>query len=158
MRIFPLSRLKIVILVAELFFESYSFHSAENDYSSENIDESSKDKDVVMHTFSVNPKTFTSDLCRLANIHNLTHATVDQILNLINSAYTFLPSTAKILLHTLRKVETIPCDIGKMCYFGVEHCLIRKLRNGGLKQDIPTVKLIINIDGLPIFKSSSTNL
>lgn len=30
------------------------FHSAENVYSSENFDESSKDKDVVMHTFSVN--------------------------------------------------------------------------------------------------------
>lgn len=81
-----------------------------------------------------------------------------QILNLINPAYPFLPSTAKILLHTPRKVETIPCDNGKMCYFGVKHCLIRKLRNGGLKQNIPIVKLIINIDGLPIFKSSSTNL
>jgi len=132
------------------------FHSAENDYSSENIDESSKDKDIIMHTFSVNPKTFTNDLRRLANVHNLTHAALDEILNLINPAYTFLPSIAKIL-HTPRKVETISCGNGKMCYFGVEHCLIIKLRNG-LKQNIPTIKLIINIDRLPIFKSSSTNL
>jgi len=87
-------------------FENF-FHSAEDDYSSENIDESRKDKDIIMHTFSVNPKTFTNDLRRLANVHNLTHAALDEILNLINPAYKFLPSIAKILLHTPRKVETL---------------------------------------------------
>lgn len=138
-------------------FEDYSFYSAKNGNSSENIDKS-KDKNIVMHTFSVNPNTFTNDLRRLANVHNFTHAALDEILKLISPAYTFLPSTAKTLLHTPRKVETIPFDNGDMCYFGVEYCLIRKLQNGGLKQNISTIKLIINIDGLPIFKSSSTNL
>ncbi|KYN29084.1 hypothetical protein ALC57_01490 [Trachymyrmex cornetzi] len=45
-----------------------------------------------------------------------------------------------------------------MYYFGIEKGLTHKLQNGGLNGEILTIKLIINIDGLPLFKSSRTDL
>ncbi|KYN29083.1 hypothetical protein ALC57_01489 [Trachymyrmex cornetzi] len=45
-----------------------------------------------------------------------------------------------------------------MYYFGIEKDLTHKLQNGGLNGEILTIKLIINIDGLPLFKSSRTDM
>jgi len=55
-------------------------------------------------------------------------------------------------------LETISFDNGEMYYYGIQKCLTRKLQNGGLRGEISIINLIINIDSLPIFKSSRTNL
>jgi len=44
-----------------------------------------------------------------------------------------------------------------MCYYGIQRSLIHKLQNR-LNNKISTINLIINVDGLPIFKSSRINL
>lgn len=80
------------------------------------------------------------------------------ILKLINPAYPFLPRTARNLLRTPKKLEIISFDNGEMHYYGIQKCLMCKLQNGELNDEISTINLIINIDGLPVFKSSRTDL
>lgn len=60
---------------------------------------------------------------------------------------------------TPRKLETISLDNGEMYYYGIQKCLTPKLQSSGFNGEISTtINLIINIDGLPVFKSSRTDL
>lgn len=121
-------------------------------------DKNCHDDNLITHTFVTNPTDFTNNLRRIAIDNNLTHAALNMILELINPAYPFLLRTARNLLRTPRKLEMISFDNGEMYYYGIQKCLLRKLQNSGLNDEILTINLIINIDGLPVFKSSRTNL
>lgn len=137
--------------------DTYTLYTDNNDNSTAE-NENYKDNGLVTHTFEINPVNFTNNLRRIAIENNFTHAALNMILELINPAYPFLPRTARNLLHTPRELETISFDNGEMYYHGIQKCLMRKLQNGGLNSEISTINLIINIDGLPVFKSSRTDL
>lgn len=135
--------------------DEYTLYTDDSDSSTEN-NENCNDL-VITHTFAINPVDFTHNLRRLAIDNNLTHAALNNILELINPAYPFLPRTARNLLRTPRKLEIISFDNGQMFYYGIQKSLMRKLQNSGLNCK-NSINLIINIDGLPIFKSSRTDL
>lgn len=137
----------------------YTLYTDDSDNSTVENNENHNDNDFITHTFQINAANFMNNLRKIAIDNNLTHAALNQILNLINPAYPFLPRTAKNLLGvSCKKLKTISFDNGEMYYYGIQKCLTRKLQNGGTNGEISTIKIIINIDGLPVFKSSRTDL
>ncbi|KYM97838.1 hypothetical protein ALC62_11463 [Cyphomyrmex costatus] len=137
-------------------YDGYTLDTENDDKST--FDNENNNNGLTTYTFAINPANFTNNLRKLAIDNNLTHAALNKILELIHPAYPFLPCTARNLLRTPRKLETISFDNGEMYYFGVEKCLTHKLQSGQLNKEILTINLIINIDGLPLFKSSRTEL
>ena len=67
-----------------------------------------------------------------------------------------LPKYCRTLLHSRKNIVTKALEGGEYIYYGVKSCLEKILSNHlFLDEDI---KLLINIDRLPLFKSSSMQL
>ncbi|XP_068993734.1 uncharacterized protein [Neodiprion pinetum] len=123
-------------------------------YSSE--DNSSSVSDEVHLDDETN---FVENLRDWASSNNITHNAIDQLLALLKPAHPILPLSARTLLHTSRRIETLNLDNGEMCYFGLEKCLRQKLESGLKKGLSPehTLRVDFNIDGIPVYKSSGTS-
>ncbi|XP_051153561.1 uncharacterized protein LOC127276905 [Leptopilina boulardi] len=71
-----------------------------------------------------------------------------------------IPRDSRSLLHTPRNVDIINMDgDGKYCHFGSTK-IVEKIANEYLKRNLKNreIRLIFNIDGLPIYKSSQKSL
>ncbi|XP_066915297.1 uncharacterized protein [Clytia hemisphaerica] len=87
--------------------------------------------------------------------NNCTRACINEILGIVAELGGDVPKDSRTLLNTQRDVLQTPMGVGHYIYIGVEN-RIRKLLS---YHDEPrSIVLFINIDGLPIFKSSSINL
>lgn len=73
-----------------------------------------------------------------------------------HDCFSNLPSDSRTLLNTPSCVSVVPVDPGFYSHIGLEYNLQRILEN--VKEDVSHVKLLINIDGLPLFKSSKNQL
>ncbi|VEN58351.1 unnamed protein product [Callosobruchus maculatus] len=110
-------------------------------------------------------KNRLADLCQWSLKHNITHTAINDLLNILrnNAIPHQLPSDARALLGTVRKIEGIKVvPPGKYYHFGIEDCLrvlvksVSSIDEYVLKND--SIELNINIDGLPISKSSSSQV
>lgn len=88
----------------------------------------------------------------------LPHSRLDALLNILRPIIPHLPKTSKTFLQTTCKSYNIEKldehDNGLFVYFGLTSNIIKYL-NPDLHSNI--IQLIINVDGLPLFKSSSTS-
>lgn len=91
--------------------------------------------------------------------NNVTHTAIDELLQMLKATYNYLPLTARSLLKTPKQTKIFTLNNGNMCYFGIEMKLKQKLKHG-LKVTLldNVIQLDFNIDGLPLFKSSSTDV
>ena len=66
-----------------------------------------------------------------------------------------LPNDVRTLLNTLKSIEVkVKCG-GEYVYFGLQKCILRNL----IKiSNIDKIELVVNIDGLPLFKSPSVQI
>ncbi|XP_062537702.1 uncharacterized protein LOC134206033 [Armigeres subalbatus] len=91
--------------------------------------------------------------------HNITHVALKDLLLLIKIQYNDinLPSDPRTLLETPQNTGKLclPIDGGKYWHNGVKDCLRKWF--GNLSEDI-SISININIDGLPIHKSSKHQL
>ena len=92
--------------------------------------------------------------------HNVTHSALNGLLVLLKPLHGNLPSDARTLLGTASKGRIEKFQEGEFCYFGVEVTLLSYLKN--LKLDYlnsfpmnTNLELNFNIDGIPLFHSSS---
>lgn len=101
----------------------------------------------------------TSNLRNWALRYNITHTALDELLQMLKQTYNYLPLTARSLLKTPKQTKIFTLNNGDMCYFGIEMKLKQKLERG-LKNVLVdnVIELDFNIDGLPLFKSSSTEV
>lgn len=78
---------------------------------------------------------------------------------MLKQTYNYLPLTARSLLKTPKQTKIFSLNNGDMCYFGIEMKLKLKIERG-LKNTLidNVIQLDFNIDGLPLFKSSSTEI
>ena len=67
-----------------------------------------------------------------------------------------LPKDCRTLLHAPRTVNYIEKSGGQYIYFGIKSCIETAFSDYNLDTD--KISLLINIDGLPLFKSSSLDL
>jgi len=89
--------------------------------------------------------------------HNVTSSAVSDLLaglkENVDSLTNILPSDARTLLKTNLTLEKLNINPGKYIHIGLETQLKFLLKNANLI-DIHELHLLVNVDGLPLFKSS----
>ena len=103
--------------------------------------------------------SLNEELSAWATKNLCTRTCVNEILNILRRNGHDLPKDVRSLLHTPRHV---PCEEkcgGQYVYFGIEAGILKCLdRNMKYKDNHNSIELIVNIDGLPLFKSSQVQL
>lgn len=87
--------------------------------------------------------------------NHCTRACVNDILSIVNDLGGKVPKDSRTLLKTQRDVIQTPMGLGNYIYIGVENRISKLL---SFHDPLRPIVLFINIDGLPIFKSSNINL
>jgi hypothetical protein len=86
---------------------------------------------------------------------NVAHTTVDKLLKiLVSDGGLDLPTSARALLHTPRSNNIKKTNCGVYMHYGLEKALHEQLSRSELKLLSDVIEVDINIDGLPLAKSS----
>lgn len=110
------------------------------------------DKDTVDNT-----KKLKTSLREWACDDNIKSTSLNKLLRILQPYFTSLPNDYRLLLETPRSAPVINLNNGQMFYLGIQNQLLIRLA-AGLKNGVKKILLQINIDGLPLFKSSSIEL
>jgi len=91
--------------------------------------------------------------------HNISHIALNDLLKLLKCRIFELPTDARTLLGTCRTIVSKIIEPGQYYHFGVENCIKSLIyssndffKNNGI------IELAINIDGLPLAKSSGSQV
>lgn len=76
----------------------------------------------------------------------------------IKPNYPELPRDARTLLGTIRKVHADDVKPGRYYHFGLSHCVEKLVETVQSFHDLQIIEIIINIDGLPLSKSSGSQV
>ncbi|XP_045461549.1 uncharacterized protein LOC123671627 [Harmonia axyridis] len=89
------------------------------------------------------------------NTYNATRNSTTSLLHILKPVLHFLPIDFRTLMGTPGHTEIVKLNNRNMHYFGIENAISKKCQYG-IKENAKKISLQINIDGLPLFKSSST--
>lgn len=109
-------------------------------------------------TPDVNP-TFSSELSKWCLAHNITHIAINDLLKILKPRHPELPLDARTFLQTPRCRRESPFKLiepGEYYHFGLKNCIIKLLTQFPKRRHLETIEILINIDGLPLSKSSSS--
>lgn len=105
---------------------------------------------------------FKSDLSSWCLKYNIATTAVSELLKMLRNFDTFktLPMDGRTLLKTEKQVILSDLADGKFCYFGIEKNICRQfeLLSPDIYQNINELSLEINVDGLPLTKSTRSQL
>jgi len=105
---------------------------------------------------SNNGKKFEHAVASWAIEHNVPHKTCNSILSILRKFTSHIfPKDVRTLLRTPRETNVLLIGGGSYCHFGLRTILEEMLVN---YNDVQNLNLLINIDGLPITKSSTACL
>jgi len=148
--------------------DQYQFGNINNDfisssYSSFSNSDKSSDESIHEPYFQTShenesPTGIKHFLKNWAIKHNVTEVCLsDLLVGLKNNVdgLSKLPSDARTLLKTNIVFEKSVVEPGSYIHFGLEMQLIRLISNIPSVNNIQDLKLLMNIDGLPLFKSSA---
>jgi len=127
-------------------------------------DEGLSEEKCISETESENEMASTSlttFLQKWATKHLIKHNAIDDLLKgLKQNGHSDLPSTARTLLKTPRIVKSVVKSGMECVHFNLRESLHEQLQRypREIMEGVSTLELSFNIDGLPIFKSSRTNL
>lgn len=117
---------------------------------------------AVTSTFcDPNEKNLWQDLQTLIVEHNIPHNTANELLRIMKKhGHTELPNDVRVLVATPRNasVHISPVSGGHYIHFGLSSSLQRSIQLYAKFIKTNSIKLNINIDGLPIAKSSGSQL
>lgn len=103
-------------------------------------------------------QTLEDRLCHWANEfqHDVSHAAIAGLLTALRPDFPNLPKDPRTLLSTDVKKSVMKLAGGEYHHFGLKECILAELSLCNVHAEmLPQVMIDINIDGLPIFKSSS---
>lgn len=88
--------------------------------------------------------------------HHIPHTAIRALLEILrsHSCFSSLPADARSLLQTPRKQEVRIVVPGTYYHFGLRKSILNILTSMNAKRNIDNIKIAINIDGLPLSKSS----
>ena len=86
------------------------------------------------------------------------HSSVNELLTILQKSGLNVPKDVRTLIKTPRKVSTIKKCGGEYVYFGLFNGILKVFNGAPDTKNTKTIRLSINIDGIPLFKSSSTQL
>jgi len=114
-----------------------------SDFSSENTDSDIEESD------------FSTLLANWGTSNNIAHSALTSLLKLLktHSCFNYLPTDARTLLKTPRSTPTTLVKDGEYVHFGLEDAIRTIVKT--LPKVKSNISLYFNIDGIPIFKSSS---
>ena len=125
--------------------------------SDDDFDVSSSDSDDDFDVANNIATTINEDLATCAVRNSWTRASINELLTvLMVHGHDNLPKDARTLLKTPRSIITEMKCGGQYIYLVIEHGIVQKLQEVECFDN--TLELIINIDGLPLYRSSSTQL
>lgn len=100
---------------------------------------------------------FPSELANWACKNEIKRTALNQLLQLLrNNGHSDLPIDSRTLLQTPQTVNTIARCGGDYVYLGIEKGIRQKLTESKLV--LNKISLIVNVDGIPLFKSSNVQL
>lgn len=107
----------------------------------------------------VTQRNTRQDLAEWASLYGITHEAVNGLLSILNRAGLDLPKDVRSLLSTPRKtVPLIPMMSGLYLDYGIEKALIEQMQVLGATRFESNIVINVNIDGLPLSKSSRSQL
>lgn len=130
-----------------------------------NLDEynetsSNYSSDTIYHdsdTESEQCQTLQEGLAIWATKNKITRASLNELLSLLRQHGNSLPKDARTLLKTPRQVFCNTKCGGQYTYFGLETSITRVLQNNAhFVVENNVIELIVNVDGVPLFKSSNS--
>ena len=103
---------------------------------------------------------FKKNLANWAITHNISHSALNDLLNILRPLSENLPVDARTLLQTARTVNLKPVTPGQYFHFGLNNCIKNILDRLDTKSIsiINNLAVQINVDGLPLCKSSSSQV
>jgi len=98
------------------------------------------------------------DLAMWCTKNDITMTATASLLTILKPHLPFLPKSAQTLRNTLRDTSHLMKTIsgGEYCHLGLSNCLTHLIRQNHITND--HLELQINVDGIPLFKSSSVSL
>lgn len=88
--------------------------------------------------------------------NNVPLTALTNLLKTLNKFHPTLPKTAETLLKTKRNFEIQNMGCGKFHHFGLENNILNIMKSDTFDISSGTVSLNLNVDGLPLYHSSST--
>ncbi|XP_028417018.1 uncharacterized protein LOC114544776 [Dendronephthya gigantea] len=106
---------------------------------------------------SLPSETLRGKLATWATKNKCQRTAVNELLQILRGQGLCLPKDSRTLLQTPREVITLSKCGGQYVYLGIEAGITDILsKNASLIEKHTTVDLMINVDGLPLFKSSTS--
>lgn len=93
-----------------------------------------------------------------ASRYNIAHSALRDLLKILHPYHEYLPKDPRTLLQTQRQVEVVEISGGHYHHFGIENgikCQVLGVLSLFTKSQ-ETIGIQVNIDGVPLFKSSNT--
>lgn len=101
-----------------------------------------------------------NELASWAIANNIAISASSKLLKILHNHDIDVPLDARTLYRTPRAGEIKVTELsgGSYCYFGVESCVMEQIQAMAPDVQIKEIKIDINIDGLPIFKSKNISV
>jgi hypothetical protein len=103
-----------------------------------------------------NEQSFSEIISQWALNHNIKHNAIDDLLKALKPYHPELPLNARTLLSTPRQTQVQVIDPGHYYHFGLENCIKELIINSPSKLVCSNIEILVNVDGLPISKSSGS--
>ena len=150
----PLTSLETDFHVADLTTRDESTSEFETDL--EFISSDNTDIEDVRNDTHNGEHYFPEELASWATKNQLSRSALGDLLSILRREGHDLPKDPRTLLRTPRSINIIDKCGGQYIYLGIESRIIKLLeRNPDLINDSGTLKLLVNVDGVPLFKSTS---
>jgi hypothetical protein len=101
------------------------------------------------------------ELARWAINNNISNSSVNDLLHILRPFHPTLPRDSRTLNATPRTIDVTEFQNGEYHHVGIKNCLQNLVNKGSLDMNKVTndvISIQVNIDGLPLFKSSSMQL
>lgn len=90
--------------------------------------------------------------------YNIPQTALSALLKILRRKGLDVPLDARTLMSTDRSCNVSNVDGGSYYHFGIRNAVVAELKTLGHVPDVTTLTLRINIDGLPLFRSSNMSL
>ena len=135
--------------------------SFQNSDTSENISDfnstsSDSDDSTLIEEIEIND--VKSELAQWVTQHGVTNKVTNQLLLILRESGFNLPKDCRTLKQTPTSVAVEEKCNGQYVYFGLANGLTKQLSHANVPFQSDTLKLFINIDGVPVYKSSNLQM
>lgn len=130
----------------------------ENNMGTIASDSSDKDSESESENNQHDQESFKEDLRNWAVTHQVPNSTISDLLSILRKQHPYLPKDPRTLLKTKVNDAVVNKCGGQYYHFGMSSALSQQLETHSSSESLRDqfyVKIQINIDGLPSFKSAS---